>query len=149
APDGRGKMKTTITATGSGTGEVAMTDEAGHTRRWLINTSGAAIVSSAMPVAVSGAQAAPAPRGAGGGETVSPATAMLTDYVAKTLDRELPAEVVARTKLHVLDTLAAILSGSRLRPGELAARYVDSLGGKAQATVIGSTIVTSTVNAAF
>ncbi len=129
-----------------------MTDEAGHTRRWLINTSGMAIVSGAIPVAVSRAQAAPAPRAgadAAGDTAVSPATATLADYVAKTLDRELPAEVVVRTKLHVLDTLAAIVSGSRLKAGELAARYVDSLGGKAQATVIGTGIVTTTVNAAF
>src|SRR6266545_7215542 len=128
-----------------------MIDEAGHTRRWLINTSGMAIVSGVIPVAVSGAQAAPAPRAgadAAGDTAVSPATATLADYVAKTLDRELPAEVVVRTKLHVLDTLAAIVSGSRLKAGELAARYVDSLGGKAQATVIGSSIVTSAVNAA-
>jgi len=129
-----------------------MIDEAGHTRRWLINTSGMAIVSGVIPVAVSGAQAAPAPRAgadAAGDTAVSPATATLADYVAKTLDRELPAEVVVRTKLHVLDTLAAIVSGSRLKAGELAARYVDSLGGKAQATVIGTGIVTTTVNAAF
>src|ERR671925_489582 len=44
---------------------------------------------------------------------------------------------------------AAMLSGSRLKPGELVARYVDSLGGKPQATVIGTGIVTSAVNAAM
>jgi 2-methylcitrate dehydratase PrpD len=69
--------------------------------------------------------------------------------VAKTLDRELPADVVARTKLHVLDTLAAMVSGSRLKAGDLAARYVDSLGGKPQAMVIGTGILTSAVNAAL
>src|SRR5205085_11496848 len=53
------------------------------------------------------------------------------------------------TKLHVLDTFAAIVSGSRLKPGELAARYVESLGGKAQAMVIGTSVVTSVVNAAL
>ena len=65
------------------------------------------------------------------------------------LDRDLPAEVTAATKLHVLDTFAAILSGSRLKPGELAARYVDSLGGKPQAMVIGTSLLTSAVNAAL
>jgi 2-methylcitrate dehydratase PrpD len=69
--------------------------------------------------------------------------------VAGTLDRELPAAVVARTKLHVLDTIAAMVSGSRLKPGEFAARYVDSLGGRPQAMVIGTDIVTSSVNAAL
>src|SRR5262249_35568518 len=71
------------------------------------------------------------------------------DYVAKALDRDLPAEVVARVKLHVLDTFAAIVSGSRLKAGGLAARYVDSQGGKPQAMVIGTGIVTTAVNAAF
>jgi 2-methylcitrate dehydratase PrpD len=56
---------------------------------------------------------------------------------------------VARAKLHILDTFAAMVSGSRLKPGELAARYVDSIGGKAQAMVIGTGIVTSAVNAAL
>jgi 2-methylcitrate dehydratase PrpD len=41
------------------------------------------------------------------------------------------------------------VSGSRLKPGDLAARYVDSLGGKPQAMVIGTGIVTSAVNAAL
>jgi len=49
----------------------------------------------------------------------------------------------------VLDTLAAMVSGSRLKPGEFAARYVDSLGGKPQAMVIGTGIVTSAVHAAL
>ena len=123
-----------------------MSDEADQTRRWLLNASGAAILSGALRG--SSAQAAPAPARTDA-ETISPDTITLADYVAKALDRELPAEVVTRTKLHVLDTFAAMVSGSRLKPGELAARYVDSLGGKPQATVIGSGIVTSAVNAAL
>src|SRR5262249_48199347 len=38
-----------------------MSDEADQTRRWLINASGAAILSSALPAAGPSAQAAPAP----------------------------------------------------------------------------------------
>ena len=136
-----------------------MSDDPDHTRRWLINASGAAILSNALPVAAAHAQtAAPPPQGAAkdssGGASpariaVSPITATLADYVANALDRELPAAAVAKTKLHVLDTLAAMVSGSRLKPGALAARYVESLGGKPQAMVIGTGIVTSTVNAAL
>jgi 2-methylcitrate dehydratase PrpD len=129
-----------------------MSDETDHTRRWLINASGAAILSSAIPVTAAHAQT-PALPAAGAApddqNAVSPAAAALADYVAKALDRELPAEVVVRTKLHVLDTLAAMVSGSRLKPGNLAARYVDSLGGKPQAMVIGTGIMTSAVNAAL
>src|SRR5580704_10652826 len=110
-----------------------MRDEADHTRRWLINASGAAILSSTIPVAASFAQTAAIAAGGDAADaaddpgSVSPAATMLADYVAGALDRELPAEVVVRTKLHVLDTLAAMVSGSRLKAGDLAARYVDSI----------------------
>jgi 2-methylcitrate dehydratase PrpD len=132
-----------------------MSDESDRTRRWLINTSGAAILANAMPATAAQAQtaAAPAPRAtrdaAHDPTAISDTTTALADHVATTLDRELPAAVVGRTKLHVLDTLAAMVSGSRLKPGELAARYVDSLGGKPQAMVIGTGIVTSAVHAAL
>src|SRR5262245_48516567 len=78
--------------------EVAMNEEADPTRRWLINASGAAILSSAMPVAQSAAQTVPAPRAGGrrDDDAISPATIRLVDYVANTLDRDLPAEVAAR-----------------------------------------------------
>ena len=80
---------------------------------------------------------------------ISAVTRALAGYIAGTMAHELPADVVAKTKLHVLDTLAAMLSGSRLKPGELAAAYVDRLGGRPEATVIGTRIVTSAVNAAL
>ncbi len=80
---------------------------------------------------------------------ISPITTALSEYVTRSLDRELPPAVAAKTKMHVLDTIAAMVSGSRLKPGQLAATYVDSLGGRPQATVIGTGIVTSSVNAAL
>jgi 2-methylcitrate dehydratase PrpD len=137
-----------------------------RTRRRLIKAGGAALLSNALTGAAALAQNAPPvplapPPQAGrppanGAEEValdntpiSPITTRLADYVATTLDRELPAAVTAKTKLHVLDTVAAIVSGSRLKPGLLAAKYVDGLGGKPQSTVIGTGIVTSSVNAAL
>jgi 2-methylcitrate dehydratase PrpD len=139
--------------------EAVMSNEPDYTRRWLINASGAAVLSNAVAVTASNAQtAAAAPRSTptelSGEPTtdstpISPVTTALADYVANTLDRELPAAVVARTKLHVLDTIAAMVSGSRLKPGDFAARYVESLGGKPQAMVIGTGIVTSAVHAAL
>ena len=81
--------------------------------------------------------------------TISTVTKALAQYIAGAMERDLPADVAAKTKLHVLDTLAAMLSGARLKPGELAAAYVESLGGRPEATVIGTRIVTSAVNAAL
>src|SRR5215813_7432075 len=139
------------------TQEDAMSDDPDHTRRWLINASGAAILSNAIATGPSIAQVAGAPTAKANadaeepaaGQATSPVTTALCEYVAKTLDRDMPAEVVAKTKLHTLDTIAAMVSGARLKAGEMAARYVDTLGGKPQATVIGTGIVTSAVNAAL
>jgi 2-methylcitrate dehydratase PrpD len=134
-----------------------MTDDPDHTRRWLINASGAAILSNALAAGPSYAQGAPAPAAKAAAaedepaadQPISPVTTALCDYVAKTLDRDMPGDVVAKTKLHTLDTIAAMVSGSRLKAGVMAARYVDGLGGKPQATVIGTPLLTSTVNAAL
>ncbi len=134
-----------------------MRDDPDHTRRWLINMSGAALLSNVLPAAPALAQAAAASKPAGGEaaegpvkeEPLSPVTVALADYIAGTLDRELPAAVVAKTKMHVLDTIAAMVSGSRLKAGVAAARYVETLGGKPLATVVGTGLLTSTVNAAL
>jgi 2-methylcitrate dehydratase PrpD len=63
--------------------------------------------------------------------------------------RALPAAVVEKTKHHILDTIAAMVSGSRLKPGKQAISYVRTLGGIKEAGVIGGEIVTTAVNAAL
>ena len=73
----------------------------------------------------------------------------LSAYIARALQRPLPAAVVEKTKHHVLDTIAAMLSGSRLPPGRKAISFVRTLGGARQACVIGSRIVTAAANAAL
>lgn len=74
---------------------------------------------------------------AGKGE-ISPLTAQLSAYIAGAATQALPSAVAEKTQFHVLDTLAAILSGSRLRAGRLAASYVSELDGAGPATVIGT-----------
>lgn len=81
--------------------------------------------------------------------SVSAVTAALAEHVAGALARDLPSEIAEKTRHHTLDTLAAMLSGSRLKPGRLAARYVETLGGRSDATVIGTKFLTSTVHAAL
>ena len=70
-------------------------------------------------------------------------------YIASALRKPLPKAVVEKTKHHVLDTLAAMVSGSRLLPGKKAISYVETLGGKKEACVAGSRIVTTAANAAL
>jgi 2-methylcitrate dehydratase PrpD len=73
----------------------------------------------------------------------------LSAYIAAAADSSLPAAVLEKTKHHILDTIAAMVSGSQLLPGRKAISYVRALGGIKEATVIGSNIVTSAVNAAL
>jgi 2-methylcitrate dehydratase PrpD len=73
----------------------------------------------------------------------------LSSYISQAGRRALPSAVQEKTKHHLLDTIAAMVSGSRLLPGRKAISYVKTLGGTKQACVIGSRIVTSAVNAAL
>jgi 2-methylcitrate dehydratase PrpD len=80
---------------------------------------------------------------------ISPVMGELSDYIAAALRKPLPSAVVEKTKHHILDTIAAMISGSRLTPGKKAIGYVRTLGGVKESSVIGSKIVTSAVNAAL
>ena len=81
--------------------------------------------------------------------TVSPLMRTLSAYIAQAVRRPLPPNVVERAKHHLLDTLAAMVSGSPLLPGRRAIEYIAAQGGVREATVVGSRIVTTAVNAAL
>ena len=83
------------------------------------------------------------------GSQISPVMSQLSAYIASALRRSLPPAVIEKTKHHILDTLAAMISGSRLAPGMRAIGYVKTLGGVKEACVIGSNIITTAVNAAL
>ncbi len=73
----------------------------------------------------------------------------LATYISGALQRPLPPEVVEKTKHHLLDTLAAMVSGSPLLPGRSAISYVRTLGGTREASVVGSGFLTTAENAAL
>ena len=60
---------------------------------------------------------------------ISPVMQQLANYIAKAATKPLPKAVVEKTKHHVLDTMAAMVSGSRLLPGTKAISYAKTLGG--------------------
>ena len=70
-------------------------------------------------------------------------------YIAHSGEARLPEDVIARAKHHILDTLAAIVSGSFLKPGLLAGRFARAQSGVGETQVIGSPTLTSSINAAF
>jgi len=80
---------------------------------------------------------------------LSDGTRILRDYIAASQDLTLPTAVHARAKHHILDTLAAIISGSTLSPGRFMLQYVRSEGGPAEAQVAGSALLASASLAAL
>ncbi|MBC7779778.1 MAG: MmgE/PrpD family protein [Proteobacteria bacterium] len=82
-------------------------------------------------------------------QSVSPLMLELSKYIAGAVRKAPPREAVERARIHLVDTVAAMISGSRQLPGEAAIAHVNSLGGHPQAGVIGTRIVTSVLNAAL
>jgi 2-methylcitrate dehydratase PrpD len=80
---------------------------------------------------------------------ISPVMRQLSEYIAQAVRRALPPPVAERAKHHLLDTLAAMVSGAPLLPGRRAIEYIAAQGGVREATVVGSRVVTSAVNAAL
>jgi 2-methylcitrate dehydratase PrpD len=76
-------------------------------------------------------------------------TGRLARYMAQARECGFPPHVSREARHRILDTLAAMVSGSQLKPGEMAIRYARAQGGVAEASVLATDIVTSAVNAAL
>jgi 2-methylcitrate dehydratase PrpD len=80
--------------------------------------------------------------------SISPLMATLSTYMSAARGRALPADVVEKAKHHILDTLAAMVSGSELAPGRVALRFA-ATHGEQIATVAGSSLLCGPIEAAF
>src|SRR5215212_3336424 len=80
---------------------------------------------------------------------ISEPTRLLSRYIADALNRPLPPSVMDKARQHILDTIAAMISGTRLHPGRLAIDYVATLGGARQSSVVGTRLLTCSVHAAL
>jgi 2-methylcitrate dehydratase PrpD len=69
--------------------------------------------------------------------------------MSESRDRPLPEEVIEVSKHHLLDTLAAMISGSELQPGKTALNFARLYPGKAAATVVASNLVCGPIEAAL
>ena len=76
-------------------------------------------------------------------------TSRLADYIADSTARDLPEAVRQAAVHHLVDTVAAIISGSMLEARSGAIAVVRELSGKEQSTVIGTDIVASAESAAL
>jgi 2-methylcitrate dehydratase PrpD len=107
-------------------------------RQWM-NQSGFGALGLALPSLPVWAQS----------KDISPEMHALSLYMSQAAQKNLPPEVAQATKFHILDTLAAIVSGSKLLPGEAAFRYIQQFSGKGARTVMASHRSASTVDAAL
>jgi 2-methylcitrate dehydratase PrpD len=90
------------------------------------------------------------PRWASAAQEVSPVMAKLSTYMAAARDIELPEKVVQDAKYHILDTVAAMVSGSELPPGRDAIEFARTYaGGRRVATVVASKTLCGPMDAAF
>jgi len=81
--------------------------------------------------------------------TISPAMARLSAYMSDAGRRPLPEEALEKTKQHILDTFAAMVSGSELAPGRFAISFARAHSGEKIAGVAACDVVCGSVEAAF
>jgi 2-methylcitrate dehydratase PrpD len=105
------------------------------TRRRLLQAAGATVVSCLVP--------------AGRSFAANDLTGRLAVYMVASRDHALPDRVVLDAKHRILDTVAAMVSGSALRPGTMATRFIRSQGGVPETSILASNIKTSAINAAL
>jgi len=89
-------------------------------------------------------------RWAAAAQEVSPVMAKLSTYMAGAASSELPAKAVQDASYHILDTVAAMVSGSELPPGRDAIQFARTYGGGQKvATVVASKTLCGPMDAAF
>ena len=73
----------------------------------------------------------------------------LAAYIAGASQMKLPEDAAEHGKHHLIDTVASVISGTRLTPGEMTIKYIKTLGGTKEALLLGTNYVTTAVNAAL
>ena len=81
--------------------------------------------------------------------TTTGITAVVAAHMAAARSATLPAAVILDAKHRLLDSLAAIVSGAHLPPGQKAIAFARAQGGIPEATVLTTSITTSAVVAAL
>lgn len=130
-------------------GTTRQTDAVKLSRRRILQGAGGVLAVKAFPAA---GQAIALPLVQAGAERDASSqdlTGRVARYMAEARDRDLPPPVAREAKHRILDTLAAMVSGARLKPGEMAIRYVRAQGGVPEASIFTTNIRTSAVNAAL
>jgi 2-methylcitrate dehydratase PrpD len=116
-------------------------------RRNLLELAGLTIGAAAFP-----SPSAIALNSVGQDKTVKPAGLVmnpLSTYMSKAADQPLPDEITEKAKHHILDTLAAMISGATLLPGKRALEFAQKYGGGETCTVVASRLSRGAIEAAM
>ena len=113
-----------------------LSNSGGLGRRTLFATAASAIAVGALPRR---AFAAPP----------SPLMTTLSSYMATAGEQSLPDEVVEKAKHHILDTFAAMISGTTLPPARAALNFAKDYTADRTATIVASTMTANPIEAAL
>lgn len=121
------------------------TEQGGPHSEVTVNRRGVlgSMATTAIGLATSPMRAFPQTSGAGSAMTT------LCEYMSAARNRSIPTEVAEQAKHHILDTLAAIISGSRLPPGQAAQRYILDNVAKGEVTIAATTLMAPPIDAAL
>jgi 2-methylcitrate dehydratase PrpD len=116
------------------------------TRRSLLQNAGLFMAASAVPSWPTMATATTLPDA-----DVSQNSIMtrLSTYMSEAGDHPLPDDVAEKTKQHILDTIAAMVSGIDLLPAQTAFKFARAYGGERIATVVASNLLCGPIEAAM
>jgi 2-methylcitrate dehydratase PrpD len=120
-------------------------------RRHVLQGAGGLIAASVLPAGVAKAATRAVAPPLAGASAAAPAdlTGRLARYMVAAREQSLPPKILLDAKHRVLDALGAIVSGSQLKPGEMAIRFIRAQGGVPEASVLATNIKTSAINAAL
>ena len=119
------------------------------TRRALLQTAGGIVAAAAVPAVASADASVQTAVGAASAAATPIVIDRLAGYMAAAATRDLPGEVVEKTKHHILDTFAAMVSGSTLPPGRVALAFARARAGEKVATVAASDVLCGPIEAAL
>ncbi len=108
------------------------------TRRGVLKRASRAIAAALLPARLGTAA-----------QATSPVMIRLSTYMSEARGTPLPSDVIEKAKHHILDTFAAMISGSELPPGRAAIQFARAYGGEKVATVAGSTVLCGPMEAAL
>ncbi len=120
-------------------------------RRNLLELAGMAATAAAFPASPAIAKNIRSSPGSAvpAADAVGSVMTTLSTYMSEAGGKKLPEEVAEKAKQHVLDTFAAMISGSELPPGKAALGFAREYGGKEVATVAASSTLCGPLEAAM